>query len=244
MRTNLKRIAIIPARGGSKRLPRKNIAEISGKPIIYWTIKAAIESKLFEEVFVSTEDEEIANIVENCNLKVKVLRRELELAGDHIGVVEVFLKHLHELNLKGKFYDQIFCLYPTAPLRNSRDLIEISNIFDNNANADAVFAATTFSHYPFQALSINTNNEAKAFWPELVSKRSTDLPKLVAGNGSTYAIKTDVFMNNKSFLPSKNLYVYEMESWRSIDIDTKDDLFLLESILLKKPSLLITGENE
>jgi len=233
---NYKRIAIIPARGGSKRLPRKNIIDFYGKPIIFWTIKAAVESNIFDDVFVSTEDEEIKKISKKYSCKV--LNRLSSLATDSATIVEVILSHLKELNSIGKVYDYIYCLYPTAPLRNKNDLINISNIFEKQTNVDSVIAVTNFSHYPFQALKINDKKNIEPFWPEYISKRSTDLPNLVAGNGSTYAVKTDLFLKYKSFLLPENNYAYEMQSWKSLDLDNYEDLILLESIILKKPELL------
>lgn len=236
MQSKIKRVAIIPARGGSKRLPRKNIIQLSGKPIIYWTIRAAIESNLFEDVFVSTEDKEITKISEKYNCKV--LKRPKSLATDDATVVQVILNHFKDFSLMEKKYDHIYCLYPTAPLRNKLDLINIANIFEKKINVDSVIAVTNFSHYPFQALSIKDENLIEAFWPEHVSKRSNQLPNLVAGNGSTYAIKTDLFLQHKGFLLPKNNYAYEMESWRSIDLDNYDDLFLLQSIVLNRPEII------
>ena len=165
---NYKRIAIIPARGGSKRLPRKNIIDFYGKPIIFWTIKAAVESNIFDDVFVSTEDEEIKKISKKYSCKV--LNRLSSLATDSATIVEVILSHLKELNSIGKVYDYIYCLYPTAPLRNKNDLINISNIFEKQTNVDSVIAVTNFSHYPFQALKINDKKKIEPFWPEYISK--------------------------------------------------------------------------
>ena len=231
-----RRVAIIPARGGSKRLPRKNIINFYGKPIIFWTIKAAVESHIFDDVFVSTEDEEIKKISKKYGCKV--LNRLKSLSTDSSTIVEVILTHLKEFNLVGKAYDYLYCLYPTAPLRNKNDLINISNIFENQINVDSVMAVTNFSHYPFQALKINDKKIIEPFWSEYISKRSTDLPNLVAGNGSTYAVKTDLFLKHKSFLLPENNYAYQMESWRSLDLDNYEDLILLESIILKMPELL------
>ncbi len=236
MKKNYKRLAIIPARGGSKRLPRKNLIDFYGKPIIYWTIKAAIESHIFDDIFVSTEDEEIKEISKKYHCKV--LNRLNSLATDSSTIVEVILSHLKEFNSIGKKYEYVYCLYPTAPLRNKNDLINISNIFEKQINVDSVMAVTNFSHYPFQALRINHEKIIQPFWPEYISKRSTELPNLVAGNGSTYAIKTDLFLKHKSFLLPDNNYAYEMESWRSLDLDNYEDLILLKSIILKKPELL------
>ena len=223
------RIAIIPARGGSKRLPRKNILPLAGKPLIVWSIEAALESSLFDRVCVSTEDSEIARIA--CAAGAHVLERPHELASDHASVSETCFHHLEELKSQGFEYEYLFCLYPTAPLRNSNDLLAIAKIFESRQDAQAVIAATDYSHYPFQALACDQHSRVTPFWPELVRKRSSDLPELVAGNGSTYAISVQSFLQYRDFYTPTGMYVHRMEKMRSIDVDTPEDFFLLEACM-------------
>ena len=223
------RIAIIPARAGSKRLPRKNILPLAGKPLVVWSIEAALESSLFDRVCVSTEDSEIAHIASDAG--AHVLERPHELASDQASVSETCFHHLQELKLQGFEYEYLFCLYPTAPLRNSSDLLAIAKIFQSRQDAQAVIAATDYSHYPFQALACDQLSRVTPFWPELVRKRSSDLPELVAGNGSTYAISVQSFLHFRDFYTPAGMYVHRMEKMRSIDVDTPEDFALLEACM-------------
>ena len=221
-----KRLCIIPARGGSKRLPRKNIIEFLGKPLIAWTIESSLQSSLFDRVCVSTEDNEIEEI--SSEYGADVLCRPNFLADDNSRVNDVCLHHLREFKSNNIEFEQIFCLYPTAPLRNESDLKMIARFFDENINCKSVIAVTDYSHYPFQALSIQQDFELKPFWPDLVRKRSDELPQLVAGNGSTYAALTNEFFKTKDFYMKQGMYGYKMDFLRSIDIDEQHDLNLLE----------------
>ena len=223
------RIAIIPARGGSKRMPRKNILPLCGKPLLVWSIEAAFESCLFEKVCVSTEDDEIASIASDSG--ALVLKRPASLATDQSTVAQTCLYHLRELHREGSIYDFLYCLYPTSPLRNATDLSAIAKVFRDNPDAQSVIAATDYSHYPFQALVCEKNCKVAPFWPELVRKRSSDLPDLVAGNGSTYAITVPAFLQSQDFYTSVGMYVHRMEKLRSIDVDTADDFALLEACM-------------
>lgn len=222
------RIAIISARGGSKRLPRKNILPLCGKPLISWTIIAAIKSGLFDKILVSTEDSEIYKIAQTEDVDVRI--RPKSLSTDYATVADVCLYHLEELRQSGCQYKQLFCLYPTSPLRNEIDLRNISFILDSNTKVRSVIAVTKFSHYPHQALSLGKDGIIKPFWPELVSKRAKELPEFVAGNGSTYAIQVEDFLSNKDFYLTKGMYAYQMDFIRSLDVDTKEDFNLLEII--------------
>ena len=137
--------------------------------------------------------------------------------------------HLNELKLLGYEYDYLYCLYPTAPLRNANDLLEISKIFDTREDALAVIAATDYSHYPFQALACDSYSKVSPFWPELVRMRSSQLPDLVAGNGSTYAISVQSFFHYRDFYTPVGMYVHRMEKYRSIDVDNLEDFALLQA---------------
>ena len=223
------RIAIIPARGGSKRLPRKNILPLAGKPLLVWSIEAALHSSLFDRVCVSTEDLEIACIAKHAG--ADVLDRPIDLASDQASVSETCLHHLQELYLQGYQYDFLYCLYPTAPLRNSSDLQEIARIFKIREDAESVIAACEYLHYPFQALALQQHSKVKPFWPHFARKSSSDFPELVAGNGSTYAISVKSFLKYRDFYTPDGMYVHLMEKIRSIDVDTSEDFALLEACI-------------
>ena len=224
-----KAFAIIPARGGSKRLKRKNCLDLHGKPLIAWTINAALQSSIFERVFVTTEDHEIAEI--SLIYGAELLTRPEHLADDASRVDEVCSYHLtHDIN--DDINDSIFfCLYPTAPLRNAQDLRNIYNMLVSSPEADGVFAVTPFSHYPFQALSESENGYLMPFWKEHVLKKGSDFPNFYAGNGSTYALSVASFLKFGNFSPSNfNILPYKMSQMRSIDVDTIEDFELLKKI--------------
>jgi pseudaminic acid cytidylyltransferase len=227
--SSIQRVAIIPARGGSKRLPRKNILPLGGRPMLCWSVEAALESCLFDRVCVSTDDDEIAQIATDSG--AEVLNRPASLGTDTATVAEVCHYHLESLADSGKQYDHLYCLYPTAPLRNAEDLRAMAAIFDAKADANAVVAVSQFMHYPHQALQLGVDGKMRAFWPELVNLRGSDLPKLVAGNGSTYAVAIQPFMQTLNFMSPDGLYAYTMDLVRSIDVDTPAEYDLLQAVL-------------
>ena len=226
---NSKPIAIIPARGGSKRLKRKNCLALHGKPLIAWTINAALESNIFSKVYVTTEDSEIASIAKTFG--ADLLTRPPQLADDDSRVDEVCMYHLTH-DLSDLVRDSIFfCLYPTAPLRNAIDLKNIYTLLESQPEADGAFAVTQFSHYPFQALSLDNDGYLLPYWKDHILKKGSDFPSFYAGNGSTYAVSISSFLKHGNFSPSNyNILPYFMSQICSIDVDTLDDFQLLEKI--------------
>jgi len=227
--SSIHRVAIIPARGGSKRLPRKNILPLGGRPMLCWSVDAALESRLFQRVCVSTDDDAIAQVASAAG--AEVLHRPPLLGSDAATVAEVCSHHLQTWAESGEHYDHLYCLYPTAPLRNADDLRAMASIFDAKSDAIAVVAVSQFMHYPHQALQLGVHGELKPFWPELVNLRGSDLPTLVAGNGSTYAVAIEPFKQTLNFMPSAGLYAYSMDLMRSIDVDTRAEYDLLQAVL-------------
>jgi pseudaminic acid cytidylyltransferase len=225
----LRRLAIIPARGGSKRLPRKNILPILGKPMVAWSIEAAVQSELFERVVVSSDFDEILEISEKYGAEAR--RRAPGLSQDSSSVNEVVESILTEELELGRSYDELFLLYATAPLRTSDDLIAMAQILENEVTAKAVIATTKFIHYPHQALTVTSGNQLKPMWPELIRKKATSLPSFVVGNASTYAIKVAEFQAYLDFFVPSGMHGYYMPFWRSVDIDTQEDYDLVCSLV-------------
>lgn len=217
----MKRIAIIPARGGSKRLPRKNIIPFMGRPIIAYTIEAALETGLFQRVVVSTEDEEIAGIARKHKADVDI--RKPELATDKATVVQVCLDLLDREINAGQNYEAMCCLYPTAPLRNASDIIEVVNLIDDECRF--AMAVTNYDLPPWQALKKSDTESLIPMWPDWVAKPSHEVPELLVDNGSTYAVNINTFLQRKSFY-GDGLRGYFMQRSRSVDIDTAEDLDL------------------
>lgn len=213
-------VALIPARGGSKRLPRKNVIEFLGRPIIGYTIDAALESECFARVVVSTEDDEITRIAERCGAEVD--RRPPHLADDHIGLVQVCLDFLDREAAAGRDWCILACLYATAALRNAQD-IRATMALVNSGRCRFAMAVTPYVQYPHQALKLGADGDLTPMWPDLVAKRSSDLPALRAGNGTTYVVDVAEFRRHQTFY-GPGLYGYEMPVERSVDIDTQADL--------------------
>jgi pseudaminic acid cytidylyltransferase len=214
--------AIIPARGGSKRLPRKNVIDFLGRPIISYTIAAALKSGCFERVVVSTEDDEIAAVAERCSAVVD--HRAPALATDTATVVDVCLDFLYREAAAGRRWSVMTCLYATAPLRNAQDICDTMALL-RPGQCSFAMAVTSYDHYPHQALKFGTDGSLTPMWPELLELRASELPPLRAGNGSTYAVDVEMFRRHRSFY-GPGLRGHEMPRARSIDIDTRADLDL------------------
>lgn len=218
----MKCVAIIPARGGSKRLPRKNIAEFLGKPIIAYTIEAALNSEVFERVVVSTEDAEIAEVARHYGAEIAV--RHLALSSDTATLREVCSDFLQiELN-RGNRYEVFACLLATAPMRSAHDIRSVSELIDLG-KCDFSMAVTSYNLPPFQALQANTDNFLEPMWPDLVNLSSQEAPELVVDNGSTYFAASVAFEREHTFY-GKGLRGHHMPRERSIDIDDSFDLEL------------------
>ena len=213
----MRRIALIPARGGSKRLPRKNILDFLGKPIIAWSIEAAQNTGLFERVVVSTEDEEIAQIAVQFGAEID--KRSQSLATDTASVKDVCIDFLSRNPC-----DMLCVLYATAPLRSAKDIHAVVHLITPGA-CDFSLAGTSYSLPPHQALRVSDNKHATPMFPDLIEMRSSDIGELTVDNGSTYAVSVPAFLKEKSFYGS-NLKVHVMPRERSQDIDEAQDLDL------------------
>ena len=213
-------LAIIPARGGSVRLPRKNIVEFLGRPIIAYTISAAFESKCFDRVLVSTEDAEIAGIA--AKLGAVVHNRPQNLASSTATVADVCLNILAVEEAAGRSHDRFACLYATAPLRNADDIRATTALLERGT-CEFAFALTTYPLPPHQAMKISADGKLESMWPDLIELRSSEVGKLVVDNGSTYAAFVDSFRREKTFLGS-TMRGHLMPRRRSIDIDEFEDL--------------------
>ena len=220
----MRRLALIPARGGSKRLPRKNIADFMGKPMIAWTIGAAKESGLFEKVVVSTEDSEIAAIAKKYGAETAV--RNPALATDKARVLDVCLDFLDQDEKAGRACDVLCCLYATAPLRTAADIRAASSLL-NPGKCDFSLCATHYSLPPHQALRLGNNGAVTPMWPDLISKRDEEVGELVVDNGSTYFVSVLAFRKHKTFF-GPNTWAHIMPRERSHDINEPVDLEILK----------------
>lgn len=220
----MKTIAVITARGGSKRIPKKNIKEFMGKPIIAYSIETAINSKLFDEVMVSTDNEEIAKIALKYGAKVPFIRSEKN-SDDYSTTVDVILEVLNKYKENGKEFDYACCIYPTAPFITCEKLISGYNLLINH-QFDSVIPVVKFS-YPIQRALKIENNKLRMFFPDNILMRSQDLEHSYHDAGQFYFINCEKFL--KSFkLIGENSSFIEMNEIEVQDIDTMEDWRLAE----------------
>jgi CMP-N-acetylneuraminic acid synthetase len=212
-------LALIPARGGSKRLPRKNIIDFLGRPILAHTLEAATSAGIFDRVLVSTEDAEVADVVRRLGGEVD--RRPAALGGDEVGVAAVCRELVERLAASGEHYATISVLYATAPLRTAEDIRATWQLLEPGV-CDYAMAVTEFIQPVHQALMRSQDGALEAVFPDLVTRRRSDVGRYYAGNGSTYAVDREAFMKTNSFY-GPGLRGHVMPMARSIDIDTRED---------------------
>ncbi len=217
-------LAIITARGGSKRIPRKNIKEFCGKPIIAYSIEAAIASKAFDTIMVSTDDTEIAEIAKKYGAKVPFLRSE-KTSNDYASTTDVILEVLKEYEKRGEKFDIACCIYPTAPFITADRLKEGIRIL-TAGDTDTVIPVVDFSYPPQRAFHMIGEN-IEFLYPEYSFSRSQDLEKHYHDAGQFYVFNVERFKENKNLLMGKikPLCISEMEVQ---DIDTEVDWLLAE----------------
>lgn len=217
-------LAIIPARGGSKRIPRKNIKDFLGKPIIAYSIKAALESGLFEEVMVSTDDSEISEIATRFGAKVPFLR-SIDASGDTAGIAEVVVEVLEAYKKIGKTFDQFCCIFPCAPFTSPQKLKDALDLL-NTGSSDIVFPVVEFAHPTAREFHLE-NGAIKLLHPEHMGTRTQDLKPTYHDTGQFYFGNVSGF-DGKSFWNSKCSGI-PVSSREVQDIDVEDDWILAEA---------------
>lgn len=220
----MKKICIIPARGGSKRIPRKNIKLFLGKPIIAYSITAALESNLFDEVMVSTDDKEIAKEAILYGANVPFMRSNKN-SDDHASTRDVIYEVINNYENLGERFDYICCLYPTAPLVTSKSLIEGFKIILKNTYF-VVFPIIKYNH-PIKRAYFFENNSLKLVFPENRNYRTQDIDAYYFDAGQFYWIDKEA-LNSESPLFSKKLFGITISSLDAQDIDCIEDWTLAE----------------
>lgn len=222
---NNKKIAIITARGGSKRIPKKNIKDFCGIPIIAYSIKTAIESGIFDEVMVSTDSEEIALISKKYGAVVPFMRSS-STSDDFATTEDVILEVLKKYKEIGKEFGQVCCLYPTAPFVTVEILKEAVQIMDEKEPA-VVIPVVQFSYPPQRCFVIDNSGYAKFKYPEYIEARSQDLEKQYHDVGQFYVYNTEKLIkeNGKIIDDFVPIVISEMQAQ---DIDNEDDWKLAE----------------
>lgn len=219
------RLAIIPARGGSKRIPGKNIKPFLGRPILAYSIQAALESELFDEVMVSTDDSAIAQVAIQYGAVVPSLR-SAENSGDFATTADVLLEVLQTYAKQGKHYSEACCIYPTAPFAHPALLRRsLQTLLDGGY--DSVFPVVAFG-YPIQrALQLDAEGKVSMVWPEYLLSRSQDLPKRYHDTGMLYWFRPDALLNDPRLF-GPNSGAVEISELECHDIDHPDDWVLAE----------------
>lgn len=220
----MKSLAVITARGGSKRIPRKNIREFCGKPILAYSVEAALKSGMFTEVMISTEDEEIAEIGKRYGGAVPFYRSR-ETSNDYAVTSQVLEEVLAEYGNRGQYFEGICCIYPTAPfitpdrIRQAMELLE-------NTGADSVLPVVRFG-FPPQRGVVKQEGYIKFKWPEYRNARSQDLEPFYHDAGQFYCLKTESFLEQKGLVMEKTVPLILSEE-EVQDIDTEEDWKLAE----------------
>lgn len=217
-----KRIAIITARGGSKRIPKKNIKDFCGKPIIAYSIEAAISSKLFDEVMVSTDSEEIAEIAKKYGASVPFMR-SAETSNDYATTNDVLMEVFNEYEKRGQEFDIAVCIYPTAPFVTADKLKRAIDMVEKDG-ADAVTPVVQFSFPPQRAFIIR-DNALEYQYPENASARSQDLEPIYHDCGQFYVMKPKNVMDGIIIKRTTPIVMPESEVQ---DIDTVEDWKIAE----------------
>ena len=221
-------VAVIPARGGSKRIPRKNIKEFCGQPMISWSIEVAKESKLFEHIIVSTDDQEIAKISESFGAEVPFIRPK-ELSGDYTITSEVIAHAVNWMIEQSWQPVGVCCIYATAPFIKKDDLLKAYELFKSN-RWFYVFSATTFP-FPIQRAIKKLNaGGIEMFQPKHFETRSQDLEEAFHDAGQFYFGKPEAWIKTEIFF-QENSEIVILPRWRVQDIDTSEDWDYAELIM-------------
>lgn len=219
------RIAIITARGGSKRIPKKNIREFCGKPIIAYSIEAAVKSELFSEVMVSTDSEEIAEIAKQYGAKVPFMR-SAKTSDDYATTADVILEVLERYQEMGKNFEYVCCIYPTAPFVTAEKLTEAMEIMEAN-KPTVVMPMVAFSYPPQRSFVMDEDGLMKYKYPEYMTARSQDLEKQYHDAGQFYIYHTQKYQecNGKVASGVMSMVVSDLEVQ---DIDNEEDWKIAE----------------
>ena len=213
-------VAVIPARGGSKRIPRKNIKQFCGKPMIAWPIEVVKQSKLFDHILVSTDDEEIAEVAKSCGAEVPFMR-PTELSNDYAGTTEVIAYAVSWMHEKGMQPEAVCCIYPTSVFLIKDDLIKGFEAI-KTGNWQYAFSVTDYEYPIFRSFQKHPDGGVEMFYPEHYESRSQDLPVALHDAAQFYWGKPEAWLKNLKLFDRHSCPVM-IPRWRNQDIDTQDD---------------------
>lgn len=229
MSENVRRIAIIPARSGSKGLPDKNIRNLNGKPLIAYSIEAALNSKAFDKVFVSTDSKKYAEIAESHGADAHFLRSEAN-SSDTAGSWDAVREVISKFESEGQIFDEIMLLQPTSPLRTSEDILNAIDILNNN-DALVVESLTEMDHSPLWSNTLPDDGNMENFFNEYSDLPRQSLPTYYRENGAIYLLKRNLLDKDPSRMFSERCFAYIMPRERSIDIDCELDFKIAEVMM-------------
>jgi pseudaminic acid cytidylyltransferase len=219
------KIAVIPARGGSKRIPRKNVKLFAGKPIIAWSIDAARKSEIFDRIVLSTDDEEIASVGKQYGAEVPFLRPP-EISDDFTGTKEVIAHAIQALQSQSSDSDVVCCIYATAPFLEPEDLKSgLTELM--SGKWDYVFPVAEFNSSIFRSFKLDDQRRIDMVYPEHALTRSQDLPKCYYDAGQFYWAYAKTWLQGKAIIGNKSNAI-TIPSYRAQDIDTVSDWELAE----------------
>lgn len=225
----MNRIAVIPARSGSKGLRDKNIKLLNGKPLMAYSIETAIDSNCFDKVFVSTDSQEYADIAMRYGADASFLRSARN-SSDTAGSWDAVREVISVLNEKGEEYEEIMLLQVTSPLRNTQDIVEAIELL-HAKKANAVVSVTECDHSPIWCNTIPDDGSMDCFEKDEYKDLPRQLlPTYYRYNGAIYLVTKDELFNDKNML-KKGCYAYIMPQNRSVDIDTELDFLIAETIM-------------
>lgn len=226
--TNENTVAIIPARGGSKGLPRKNLVEIGGKPLLTWTIESSLKSEFITKTVVSSEDEEILDLAKKNG--AEVIERPMEFATDEASSESVVIHALRALESKGERFKYSILLQPTSPLRDAQD-IDTAFLKLKNSGACSLISVYEIDNKILKAFRERSDGFIESVSdPAFPFMRRQALPRVLMSNGAIYIFETEAFLDQKCFF-LESCVAFPMSLAKSVDIDSREDLDRVERML-------------
>lgn len=221
-------LALIPAKGGSTRLPRKNILSLGKRPLIGWAADAVRQSGVADRLVLSTDSAEVALVARHCGIEVP-FTRPADLGRDPAGVVEVALHALETLEAQGDIYSTLIITLPTCPFRTGEDIRDAYCLF-LDCSRPFVISVTRYEHSPFAALKMDSAGVLEPWFPEFRARKSQEMPEAYRANGAVHVLDVAAFRQARTYFGTP-LVAYVMPRERSLDIDTEEDLREAESYL-------------
>jgi len=224
---NKRFLSIIPARAGSKRLPKKNVKDLAGKPLISWSIESSIDSKYIDATLVTSDCDEVLSIANTYD--IQAITRPSKLSTDTAKTLDVVFHAIEHIE---ENFDYIVLLQPTSPLRTSIHIDEAIELLISK-NANAVISVGEMEHSPLWSNTLNETNSMEGFFDENVYKRSQELPTYYRLNGAIYICDISELIKTRTYFLENNIFAYKMSRESSVDIDDEIDFKFAELLFDK-----------